>query len=56
MRDYRYLEHMGIPYKIIQGMLAHNGTETELIVENERFILQAFRQPIDLATEQDCRR
>ncbi len=44
MRDYRYLEHMGmgIPYKIVQGMRAHNGTEPELIAEDERFILRLF--------------
>lgn len=42
MRDYRYLEHlgMGIPFKIIRGMLAHNGKEPELISEDERFILR----------------
>jgi hypothetical protein len=40
MRDYLYLEHMGmdIPFKIIQGMRAHNGTEPGLIAEDERFI------------------
>jgi ATP-dependent DNA helicase RecG len=31
---------MGIPYKIVQGMRAHNGTEPELIAEDERFILR----------------
>jgi ATP-dependent DNA helicase RecG len=42
MRDYRYLEHMGmgIPRKIIQGMRAHNNTEPELIEEDERFTLR----------------
>jgi ATP-dependent DNA helicase RecG len=41
MRDYRYLEHMGmgIPRKIILGMKAHNGTEPALVEEQERFIL-----------------
>ncbi len=44
MRDYRYLEHMGmgIPFKIIRGMRAHNGTEPELIEEDERFTLRLF--------------
>jgi ATP-dependent DNA helicase RecG len=42
MRDYRYLEHMGmgVPFKIIRGMKAHNGTEPELIAEDERFTLR----------------
>ena len=42
MRDYRYLEHMGmgVPFKIIRGMVAHNGKEPELIAEDERFTLR----------------
>lgn len=42
MRDYRYLEHMGmgIPRKIILGMLKHNHTVPELIEDQERFILR----------------
>ncbi|MDP1605610.1 MAG: ATP-binding protein [Rhodocyclaceae bacterium] len=41
MRDYRYLEHMGmgVPRKIILGMKAHNGTEPALVEEQECFIL-----------------
>jgi ATP-dependent DNA helicase RecG len=44
MRDYRYLEHMGmgVPRKIIRGMKNHNETEPELIEEEERFILRLF--------------
>lgn len=44
MRDYRYLEHMGmgIPRKIIHGMRAHNNTEPGLIADQERFILRLF--------------
>ena len=44
MRDYGYLEHMGmgIPRKIIKGMREHNNTEPELIEEGERFILRLF--------------
>lgn len=44
MRDYGYLEHMGmgIPRKIILGMKAHNSTEPELIEEHERFTLRLF--------------
>ena len=42
MRDYGYLEHMGmgIPRKIIKGMKEHNGSEPELIEDNERFIVR----------------
>ncbi len=42
MRDYGYLEHMGmgIPRKIIRGMKEHNGTEPGLIQQDERFIVQ----------------
>jgi ATP-dependent DNA helicase RecG len=42
MRDYRYLEHMGmgIPRKIIAGMQKHNNTTPDLIEDNERFILR----------------
>lgn len=44
MRDYRYLEHMGmgIPQKIIKGMRAHNGTEPDLVEDQERFILRLY--------------
>ncbi|MCY4306108.1 MAG: putative DNA binding domain-containing protein [Aestuariivita sp.] len=42
MRDYRYLEHMGmgIPRKIIRGMKEHNGTEPGLIELDERFVVR----------------
>ena len=42
MRDYGYLEHMGmgIPRKIVKSMQAHNGTMPELIAEEERFIVR----------------
>jgi ATP-dependent DNA helicase RecG len=44
MRDYGYLEHMGmgIPRKIVQGMRAHNGTEPELVENEEIFTLTLF--------------
>ncbi len=44
MRDYGYLEHMGmgIPRKIIQGMKAHNGTEPDLIEAQEQFTIRLF--------------
>lgn len=49
IRDYRYLEHMGmgVPRKIVKGMMEHNGTEPDLIERDERFLvrLYAVRQP-----------
>ena len=44
MRDYRYLEHMGmgVPRKIIKGMKEHNGSDPQLIEENERFTVRLF--------------
>ena len=42
MRDYGYLEHMGmgIPRKIVKSMKAHNGTLPELLEDDERFIIR----------------
>ncbi len=42
MRDYRYLEHMGmgIPRKIVRGMKEHNGTDPDLIELDERFTVR----------------
>jgi ATP-dependent DNA helicase RecG len=42
MRDYGYLEHMGmgVPRKIIRGMKEHNGTDPELIEEAENFTVR----------------
>lgn len=47
MRDYGYLEHMGmgVPRKIIRGMREHNGTDPDLIEENERFVVRLFAGP-----------
>jgi ATP-dependent DNA helicase RecG len=44
MRDYGYLEHMGmgVPRKIVRGMKAHNGTEPDLLAEQEQFVLRLF--------------
>lgn len=44
MRDYGYLEHMGmgIPRKIVRGMKEHNGTDPDLIEDNERFTVRLF--------------
>lgn len=42
MRDYGYLEHMGmgVPRKMIRGMREHNGTEPELIENDELFTVR----------------
>lgn len=42
MRDYGYLEHsgMGVPRKIVRGMYEHNGTDPELVENEERFIVR----------------
>jgi predicted HTH transcriptional regulator len=42
MRDYGYLEHMGmgVPRKIIRGMKDHNGTDVELIEQEETFLVR----------------
>jgi ATP-dependent DNA helicase RecG len=47
MRDYRYLEHlgMGVPRKIVRGMRDHNGTEPDLIEEDERFVVRLLARP-----------
>lgn len=47
MRDYGYLEHMGmgVPRKIIKNMLEHNGTMPELIEDGERFIVRLLAAP-----------
>ena len=42
MRDYGYLEHlgMGVPRIIVRGMKEHNQTDPDLVEENERFIVR----------------
>ena len=47
MRDYGYLEHMGmgIPRKIMRGMREHNGTDPELVEEDEGFTLRLWKNP-----------
>jgi ATP-dependent DNA helicase RecG len=42
MRDYGYLEHMGmgVQRKIVQGMKIHNGTDPELIEGEESFTVR----------------
>lgn len=46
MRDYRYLElmGMGVPRKIIRLMREQNGTETDLVPDNERFMVRLWKK------------
>ena len=45
MRDYGYLEHMGmgVPRKIVRGMMEHNGTDPDLEEEEERFTVRLWK-------------
>jgi ATP-dependent DNA helicase RecG len=46
-RDYRYIEAsgLGVPRKIVQGMLQHSGIEPDLIEEEDRFIVRLRKAP-----------
>ena len=46
LRDYRYVEAtgLGVPRKIVQGMLTHNDTEPDLIEDEERFIVRLWKE------------
>ena len=45
MGDYGYLEHMGmgVPRKIVRGMREHNGTEPDLVEDDERFTVRLWK-------------
>lgn len=47
LRDYRYIEAtgLGVLRKIVQGMRAHNGTDPDLIEEEDRFIVRLWKEP-----------
>ena len=47
LRDYRYIEAtgLGVPRKIVAGMLAHNGTEADLVEEESRFLVRLWKHP-----------
>lgn len=44
MRDYGYVEHMGlgVPLKIIRGMLEHNGKPPEFVETDERLLVRLW--------------
>ena len=46
LRDYRYVEAtgLGVPRKIVRGMHEHNGTEPDLIEEDDRFTVRLWKQ------------
>ena len=48
LRDYRYVEHfsMGVRNRIIKGMQAHNGTEPDLVEEENRFTVRLWKRPV----------
>lgn len=45
LRDYRYIEAtgLGVPRKIIRGMKEHNGTEPDLVEEDDRFLVRLWK-------------
>jgi len=45
LRDYRYIEAtgLGVPRKIIKGMREHNGTDPDLVEEEDRFIVRLWK-------------
>lgn len=47
LRDYRYVEHMGmgVHNRIIASMKAHNGTKPDLVEEESRFIVRLWKGP-----------
>ena len=46
LRDYRYIEAtgLGVPRRIIDGMRAHNGSEPDLIEEDDRFLVRLWKE------------
>ena len=46
MRDYKYVDFrgMGVRNKIIPGMRAHNGTESEFVAEESRFTIRLWKE------------
>jgi ATP-dependent DNA helicase RecG len=47
LRDYGYVEHrgMGVRNRMIKGMREHNGTDPDLIEEEDRFIVRLWKEP-----------
>lgn len=49
LRDYDYIEHygMGVRKRIIESMLRHNGTEPDLVEQENRFLVRMWKKPSD---------
>ena len=47
LRDYRYIEHygMGVRNQIIDSIRRHNGTEPDLVEEDDRFMVRLWKAP-----------
>lgn len=47
LRDYGYIENagLGVPRKIVHGMREHNGTEPDLVEEEDRFTVRLWKDP-----------
>ena len=46
LRDYGYVEHygMGVRHRIIESMRGHNGTEPDLIEQEDRFVVRLWKE------------
>ena len=46
LRDYRYIEAtgLGVPRRIIEGMRVHNGSEPDLIEEDDRLVARMWKE------------
>jgi len=49
LRDYRYIEAtgLGVPRKIVEGMMRHNETDPDLIEEESRFLVRLWMARVD---------
>ena len=47
LRDYGYIEHygMGVRHRIIESMRIHNGTEPDLVEQEDRFLVRLWKEP-----------
>lgn len=48
LRDYGYVEHrgLGVPHRIVEAMRMHNGTEPDLIENDDRFTVKLWKKPV----------
>jgi len=46
LRDYRYVEAtgLGVPRKIVKLMQEHNGTDPDLIEDDDRFMVRLWKK------------